>query len=433
VDTNNVPFGDARLKAVLDAVVAGGDTTETDFLEAKGDIDLAVKLGQAKVAKFVLAVANRLPSQAAKNFHGYAVLVIGAAKGSVPGVPIGTEAHELHDQIARYVGPNGPSFDLTRLPVSDDREVLFVIVDPPELGQPPYLCHSDFQPDGKDAKHGMRDGDIYLRVKSSTRRATAVEVQALFARATTALRVPVDLLVSALGTLTPILDGDALFEGLVDIEAGEVRKDPPMIGSKFNSLLPRTSGARPMTEQQVETHIERWTEDLTATWESRLDYLAGATLPGLALRVVNKAASYLSKPRIDIILHGCRGVEWRDPRHSDFSEISPPVIKQSTNPWDVSLSMARIAPAQFAQYPVSWENTDEGLVITLTPDALRPQTPWDTDSVDVVVRPPTGVDFVRGSWFATAEGIGERFVGEFTILVDSGQPAVKLYRSLLPI
>lgn len=431
MDTSKVPVGDARLKAVLDAVVAGGDTTETDFLEAKSDIDLTVKLGQAKVAKFVLAVANRLPHQAAKNFRGYAVLVIGAAKGIAPGVPIGTEAHELHDQIARYLGSDGPSFDLTRLPISDDREVLFIIVDPPEPGQPPYLCHSDFQPDGKDAKHGMRDGDIYLRVKSSTRRATAVEVQALLARATAVSRTPMDLRVSVVGTLTPLLNGDALREALIDFEADEVRKNPPTVGSNLRVRLAGGSAPPTMNKEQIESHIEQWTAKLKATWESRLDYLAGATLPGLALRVVNEAASYLSKPRIDVTLHGCRGAEWRSPEHLDLSEISPPVIEDPTSRWGASLSMARIPAIQFAQDPVSWENTDEGLVITLTPDALRPLTPWDTDSGDVVVLPPTGVDTVRASWFATAEGIGERFAGEFTVQVDSGRPALELYESLL--
>lgn len=137
MDTNFVPIGDTRLRVLLNEVEALGDGAEADYLEAKSELDLTSSLGIAKVAKFVLGAANRLPAQAAKNLKGYAVMIIGAAKGTSPGVDVGTEGHELQDKARKYLGDRGPTFDLARLAVGPDREILFVLVDPPEEGQPP--------------------------------------------------------------------------------------------------------------------------------------------------------------------------------------------------------------------------------------------------------------------------------------------------------
>src|SRR5690625_6090347 len=90
MDTDFAPTGEARLRQILDAVVAEGDAAEHLGLEAKSDIDPSKKgVGIAKIAKFILGTSNRMPEVAAGHFKGYGVMVIGAEEASAPGIPKG--------------------------------------------------------------------------------------------------------------------------------------------------------------------------------------------------------------------------------------------------------------------------------------------------------------------------------------------------------
>lgn len=88
LDTAIVPLGERALRSILDHVNAVGDEAETTYLEVKSALDLTSKAATAKVAKFLLGAANRRPHEAARHFRGYAVLVIGAQKDGVPGMPV---------------------------------------------------------------------------------------------------------------------------------------------------------------------------------------------------------------------------------------------------------------------------------------------------------------------------------------------------------
>ena len=150
---------------------------ETTYLEVKSSLDFGGKTGVAKVARFLLGAANRRPNEAAEHFHGYAVLVIGAQKGGAPGVPRGAEPHELEDRLRPYLGPQFPAFEFGRIGVDATNEVLFVIAQPPQEGQPIFPCQKSFQ--GDDRRDSLEDGAIYVRGTSNTRPARAGEVLAL--------------------------------------------------------------------------------------------------------------------------------------------------------------------------------------------------------------------------------------------------------------
>jgi len=105
LNTDAIPLGERSLRSILEHVLAVGDEAETSYLEVKSAVDPTSKSGVAKIAKFLLGAANRRPKETALHFHGYAVLVIGAQKGSAEGVPRGVEAHELEDRL----GPCGRS------------------------------------------------------------------------------------------------------------------------------------------------------------------------------------------------------------------------------------------------------------------------------------------------------------------------------------
>src|SRR5690606_2399813 len=149
LDTTVLPLGERALRGILDHVIAVGDEAEATYLDVKSPLDLSSKATAAKIAKFLLGAANRRPHEAARPFHGYAVLVIGAQKASAPGVPRGTEAHELEDRLRPYLGPQFPAFEFGRIGVGSDQEVLFVIAQPPEDGQSIYPCHKSYQGDDR--------------------------------------------------------------------------------------------------------------------------------------------------------------------------------------------------------------------------------------------------------------------------------------------
>ena len=112
LDTNAVPLGERSWHAILQHVMEVGDEAETSYLEIKSALDItsirgaahANKQAVAKIAKFLLGVANRSPKDAARHFQGYAVLVIGAEKGQALGVPRGIELHDLENSLRPYLG-----------------------------------------------------------------------------------------------------------------------------------------------------------------------------------------------------------------------------------------------------------------------------------------------------------------------------------------
>lgn len=160
VDTDFEPFGEEAWNTIFAAIVAGGDAVETYYLEAKSTVDLADREGRAKVAKFLLGAANRLPRQARHYFRGHAVMVIGAQEGRAEGVARGTEAHELEDALAPYLGAEFPGFGFGTISLDGEREVVFIIAFPPQDGQPIFPCRKSFQ--GSEPKHNLTDGAIYV-------------------------------------------------------------------------------------------------------------------------------------------------------------------------------------------------------------------------------------------------------------------------------
>ena len=131
LDTNSIPLGESSWRAILKYVQKVGDEAETSYLEIKSTLDITdeqgrIKIGnqaKVKIAKFLLGAANRLPKDAARHFQGYAVLVVGAEKANVQGIPRGIEQHDLEDALGPYLDSQFPGFELGRMPISETKEV----------------------------------------------------------------------------------------------------------------------------------------------------------------------------------------------------------------------------------------------------------------------------------------------------------------------
>lgn len=430
MDITAAPTGELRLRAILETVIAEGDGAETGSLEAKSEINLGDKLGVAKVAKFILGMANRMPDAAARRFAGYAIMVLGAQNGSAPGLLPGVESHNLNASLARYFGPTTPRWDLYRLPVEDGREVLFVIVEPPQTGDPIYLCYQEFHSDDKRSRqHAMKDGAIYIRDYSSTREAKALEVRELMERSKTATTPDVDVHLTAGNAAVHLAGGRDLLDQWIDQNANDYRTERQKEAVErranprrsFPGLDPPTAFVHAdTTPGPIEKVITKWEEKTRSNWLNTMHTLAGAVGEPVGFTVINSAKSFLSEPLMIVTIEGCYGVENEKFKDIDRYDVLPPVKPRSVT----SLSMM-VSPklphirSIVAQREMKWKNTETGVEIKLAPEALRPETPWSPTSPNlVVVARDSDAEELRVTWSFTAKEINDRLSGEATLRVD---------------
>lgn len=438
METDFAPSGERSLAVIRDGVITEGDAAESIALEAKSDIDLTQTVGIAKLAKFILGAANRQPDLAQRHFQGYAVMVLGAQKGSAPGVAGGVEAHELADRLRSYLGPDGPGWDLARLAANDEREVLFIVVDPPKPRDFPYPCHKDFQPaDNQDKKHALQNGTVYVRGKSNTLPAKANELLALVSRSRASQALEVAVSLRCEGSAIALRDADEMLKDLIHAIAEEYRKERAGRGNRplqpdYSVLAapsalygPPKPSAPPKPVAEV---LTAWEENTRSGWPRTLKKIAGAVLTPLGFTVSNSAASYLSNPLMIVTIDGAYGVEDEVLDDLDVEDVFPPVEQRAESRADqVQRSLRLVRPAQYPR-EMEWHNTESGIQVHLRPEALRPSTPWSPRCPDlVVIARGEASDGLRATWSLTAEDLGEAFTGESAIPVDTQMGVRGLY------
>lgn len=185
------------------------------------------------------------------------------------------------------------------------------------------------------------------------------------------------------------------------------------------------------TEEIIKEREVRWWN----RWPECRENLYSATAERIRFAVENRAASYLSKPQIVVTIHGARAIEPQDADELEDHEVLPFVEKpgRPTGPYGIALPDLvdyRAFRPSIANPEVDWSNNDDGSVmVVLTPSALRPSTRWtsDDDELVLVALDPAATE-LAATWSLTAEGIGKRFDGEFTIPIQRVDDAVELMR-----
>lgn len=442
MDTSRPPHGERQRKALLAEILAGGDTAEKHYLEIKRQLDFSSKEETTKIAKFILGAANRLPTTAARDFGGYAVMVIGAEKGGLPGVPAGTEVLAIEQKINKFLLPGGPQWELERAPAdTPGQEVLFILVDPPQDGDPIYLCRAELQGD----KVNLGNGDIYVRVQGQTRKATAPEIDALMARAgKKSLPMP-ELMVTLKGDAHHIDLTPERLNQFIDSEVEEARTEhlspPPSAPTQgsplfagLNSQLLLGLGSSSLSPQAFKRQALEWENQIRAEWQENLGRIAGAALPGLVIELGNRQSTFLEAVRFDLTLEDAYGVDTEEADDVTSDKLFPPVIEKQ-NPFDphglglLPANFNNIRPA-LSQYPLKWMNAGANLHITIELDQLRPGTPWVSDGDDFVVIARHHVTALSGTWRATVRGHHEAFEGDVSLPVGPEQNIQTLYRQL---
>ncbi|GAB3164131.1 hypothetical protein GCM10027059_19660 [Myceligenerans halotolerans] len=369
VDTSRAPHGERAARALVDAVAAGDDRLERYYLEVKGTLDLTSARDRAKLAKFILGAGNRMPDRAAKAFDGHAVMVIGVVDGQAAGVPP-VEVLDIEKAVMPFIGADGPNWDLIRVPVpGSENDVLLLIVDPPQWGQPPFPCLKDGA--------GLFDGDVYVRTDGETRKAKAGEIKELSRRVAAGAAPAVGFDVDLIGEVVPVtVDTGATLEAYLAAETrrlfhplpGRAREEPEADGADRETPgrrrrvvipegmledladLPADESARrheaalaaadryarrteritdlasslgsliepeSRSEDEYRAQAAGWREQFRAAWPEAKERLISMRLASVAPRVVNLEEAFLHDVELVMHLEGdVRGVRV-DTDHDD--------------------------------------------------------------------------------------------------------------------
>lgn len=429
MNTDIVPLGERALRSVLDHVLAVGDEAETNYLEVKSALDLTGTEGVATTAKFLLGAANRRPKEALRYFHGYAVLVIGAQKGHAVGVARGVEAHELEDRLRPYLGPQFPAFEFGRVNVDADREVLFVIAQPPQDGQSIFPCHKGFHA-GKGQER-LDDGAIYVRGASNTRPARAGEVLALIERARGGGKTPIDLDVEVIGSINRVEGVDEVLERLYQFEEEEFTKprEAPEV-SPATTLLGQTVWGRsqPSSPEDRVNRLQSWKREKPAHIDQGRTHFMGVALPGIGVQVTSRDR-FVAKPHLTITFHDCEAFDYQEPGDADWHKLVEPVVRRQ-EPYGLGFDPSALRLAH-RDYPVDWNNhgTDD-VEVVLTPESFRPNVPWVSDQDDYVLlaRNPQA-QTVAVTWVLTEDGNNATTTGELKIAAGDLAAAADLLKA----
>jgi len=472
LDVSRAPRGVLAASQLVEAVARIGDLAERHFLELKGPEDLNSKANKQKVAKFILGAANRMPDKAAEAFEGCAVMILGITKDGVVGLPP-IEMLELNKVVEQHLGPNGPRWDIVRVPVKDSaNEVLVIVVEPPQAGQPAWICRA--------SGDGLTDGRVYIRADGETREATSAEQDLLRERGATAAAGPVELDVRVVGKVTPILVDEArtleayisttrarLLDALpkpaekVEVTGVNVPKgfkassaDPLADYAKLSESLAKAAQSvaasgifdsipEKRTEAQYRQQIDAWEAELREAWPEIVLEFASYINSQNEVEVVNKTTTFLHDVEVNIHLDGdVTTVEPREtPDRVKDLDVELPNVPRIWGPqrrnfgvgpgFDATLFSPHINPGNYRPSNSNWRNSgsvDNDVIV----GDLRPKATFRTDDEEsVLLIVGDAPDKVTGTWSATVRGYNEVFTGTLEVEVAEQRDLTTAVRAYL--
>jgi hypothetical protein len=464
VDTSRVPNGELAAKALVEAIAAGDDRVERHYLEVKSTLDLTTKKDQAKLAKFILGAANRMPDKALVAFNGHAVMVVGVAPAAVLGVPP-IEALNIERAVAPFIGANGPKWDLIRVPVEPTQnDVLLLIVDPPMWGQPPFVCQ-------KDGEEKLRDGAIFIRADGETREAKGAEVQELLRRGSVATHPPADFDVRIIGSIRPYkVDRERTLEEYISTTKQKLERALTLakqqeaanqaaaaatpetaqsviaraMSDKFSPLLSAMVKPESRSAEEYAKAIDHWETKTRQAWGVAVMRLLGGLLETAQVEVFNGEKTYFSGVQVEVHLEGKvfgtrAGKVPEEVALDDLGLPAPPrewgptqAIPLGSSLFSPYLGSRYNLPSVIARSPRSTWNNSGSVDLSFDAGELRPKATKRSNDLNVVLYvSDRSTEHIHGTWQITAEGHNEIYSGELDIDVAEAADLTPLLRKLM--
>lgn len=145
-DPDRLPGNTDVLKDLVNAIVDAGDSEgERSWLEWKSVLNLKKAEDCFKLAKEILAFANRDVQEAQRFCHGWAYVVVGASEKGIHGIPE-TRTQQVEQAIASYLGRGreAPRWEPVFISPDSKNNVLVVKVTPPQDGDPIFSLQKTF-------------------------------------------------------------------------------------------------------------------------------------------------------------------------------------------------------------------------------------------------------------------------------------------------
>ena len=250
--------------AIVEHVLNTPGLQETDYLEWKTGYDLRTNPGAAATGKHLIGFANRDRAQAARHSDGHAYLLLGVEPGNLHSVALWDSA-DIENWLVRFVGRE-LRYDIHYVEVGG-QQILFLTVDPPQLGDPIYcLQRASAQPGGKSLPEGM----VYVRHGGQTDVATAADIARLTQRARAAavrLDLRVELDASAVRTIGKQVLSDLARDAFVEREECSLYDSLPSQQRDQYSygLSPAAMGESRSRDAYIE-EVETYAAELKTRW-----------------------------------------------------------------------------------------------------------------------------------------------------------------------
>lgn len=437
LDMDRLPAGVQGWRTLVEELLAvDDDRYEGPHLELKSEVDMSTKAGRAKIAKFILATANRTPEFAESRFGGSAVMLVGLDYSSTPPTIAGAAAFDdkdLRREVTAFVGDPGPGWDYQRINV-DGTEVVAIIAEPPEQAAV-WPCQRDGE--------GIRGGVIYLRQSAESRPATGPEVTAMIDRVRNA-QPAVDIEVELVGHVWAVPYDPATAVEHIRVTAEDLRMtcpSPPTstttrgIGFAPGAVPGALTGFAGRTDSRSRAQFHAEVDRYEAAAIAALDDVHDAirkTASGIAVRVTNKTT--LDLHDVEVVIHLDPPYDVID--HNDVipSDLLPdPPREWGPEPLTIpgltrSIDTSAFTPA--APDSGWFDVTDRdggGVDLTVNIGHLRPRRTVTTPDDAYVLTVPVEhtATAMPARWSMTASGIHKQFTGDIepvpTVSRDVGE------------
>lgn len=437
LDTSRPLRRPADLRRLVEAITAAGAADEAHWVEWKSSLPLDAAEGWFSLSRQILGFANRHPDRAARFVGGLGYVVVGAEPGMVAGVtPV--DVAMLDDWLRAYLGDDGPAWAPTFVTV-DDREVLVVVIEPPQWGDRIFPLRKTYQP---PRGAGADKGTVFIRREANTDRTNDAELDMLQDRLvrgapTPGLELTLDWRNGPV-TLTPISAAPELRQEWLDLRRNVLLRslqDPVQRPPAPDTTATRPS--RPLSEvflaaarqenrtpeqyrEQVEKHLQEVDAQLRVVMVDRMAR-SGANV----VQLVAGNPSDRNLPQVQVVLY-VPGQVWafdEDDLDDDNAEIpelpSPPRRYGTLRPPPDYLGMRGLSgltsfspallrspvlgPRPLRPWTLDIDNSGSAR-LTFRLGDLRPREQVELDVFSLMVAEPAS-GTIAASWQATSTGL----------------------------
>lgn len=302
LDTTLNPTNNDDLSEILEWAYKSNDqAAETHALELKSYLPLSGKDKRksfAKIIKFIMASANRSERLAMSDFHGYGIMVIGVSEGQICPVDPNFEEQEFYAWATQFFDGVIPTYRFKFVEFYG-KTVVVVLVNPPENGQPVYICGKDYE--------GLVDGAVYYRGTNNSSTAKGIELREIIDRSRGGIPRPnlnvIGSFVEYAGDWTADRSAINRVAGyfINELQGKKKQEEQRKLNNPVSSIIPMSFNHYGHNEPTIDEQIER-INNWEPKWSLAKQLLLEVVAPTVQFTIENQGSAALKNPYVEIIV-----------------------------------------------------------------------------------------------------------------------------------